>query len=255
MNNKTMVKVVATKLGTRRCCQIPIKDWREIYGPALAKAMVSQPNNARGAGREGMHGDKYCNLGVHFDYLKKNTIRQYAHLKGKETIYCEAVTTITKLIWLLERMSWNLLSAADLRAIAFLRKEHGLWEIMFNAYYGRYTQMALTRRYWSPWHTDDDATHTLLCVYSPSLAMEENFDEILCYFILPTLHKAIPMRNTDVILFDSTIGHCVSNYCRDDTFIFSLFTGAKTVLTQMNANCARSDPSSRQSVDDRFVLV
>ena len=113
--------------------------------------------------------------------------------------------------------------------------------------------MALTRKYRSPWHTDDDATPTLLCIYSPSVAQSGRSGDILCYFVLPTLHKAIPMRNGDVMLFDSTIGHCVTKSRVEDAFIFSLFTGTKTSLTKMSAKEAERE--LKQTAEDRFKLV
>ena len=194
--------------------------------------MMSTPNNKCGNGREGKHDDKYCLLGVHFDYLNSNTIQPYAHNKGMDSMHVDARRKLIRLIKALEYNSRDLLSPADLRGIAWLQEKHGLWSIMFDRRScGRYTQMALTRKYTSPWHTDDNATPTLLCVYSPST----NFDEILGFFVLPTLHKAVPMRNGDIIMFDSTIGHCVTRCRSEDTYIFSLFTGTKTALTQMLA--------------------
>ena len=251
-NKHKQLQVVATKLGEERCRKIPMEDWRNIYGRALEQAMMSTPNNKRGNERQGKHEEKYCLLGVHFDYLNSNTIRPYAHIKGMDAMHVDARRKLIQLIKALEYTTRETLSPADLRGIAWLREKHGLWRIMFDHWkHGRYAQMALTRKYTSPWHTDDDATPTLLCVYSPST----NFDEILCYFVLPTLHKAVPMRNGDVIVFDSTIGHCVTRCWREDTFIFSLFTGTKTALTQMSAEEAGFQKNSNQTEEDRFQLV
>jgi hypothetical protein len=250
------VRVVVSKLGRQRCRRIPVDDWKTQYGKALNEAMIAQPNNNRGKGREGYHDDKYCLLGKHFDYAQSKSIRPYASIKGMQKLHQKCKRVLIRLIKELEFHSKDLLTPADLRAVTCLREIHGFWQIMFDRWYGgRYAQMALTRQYSSPWHTDDDAVATLLCVYSPSLAAANNFDDILCYFILPTLHKAIPMRNADIILFDSTVGHCVTKCRVDDTFIFSLFTGTKTALTQMSANEAERKNMKKQMREDRFKLV
>jgi hypothetical protein len=77
-------------------------------------------------------------------------------------------------------------------------------------------------------------------VYSESLAKKNDLEEVLCYFIFPTIGMPVPMRNTDILLFDSSFGHCVTNYRHDDAFIFSLFTGSMTALTIMAAEAKRN---------------
>ena len=248
----TQTKLAAIKIGRRRRSLIRLAIWKHQHGKALQKAMNMQQTVARGKGREGMYEDKYVNMGVHYNRSKKNSVREYAterNVAAKDIV--EAKSEVVRMVIALEKLTFPLLSSADRRVLEFVRNSLDVRDIMFDKNNGRYSQMALTRRYWSPWHTDDDVMLTLLCVYSPVLAERQDFDAVLCFFVLPTLGIAIPMRNTDVILFDSTVGHCVTNYQYADAFIFSLYTGSRTVFAKMCANEENEEAAKIGEDDDR----
>jgi hypothetical protein len=96
------------------------------------------------------------------DRNKSNTVRPYAHAPKYDDAYIVASAAIITMVMALEKAMWNLLSRADLRLIEYFKMFHGWREIMFDKLNGIYSQMALTRKYWSPWHTDDDAVIRLL---------------------------------------------------------------------------------------------
>jgi len=70
----------------------------------------------------------------------------------------------------------------------------------------------------------------------------ENKEAILFYFVFPSVGIAIPMRSTDILVFDSKFPHCASNHRTQDGMIFSCFTSAKTGnahLTNRNKEAAK----------------
>jgi hypothetical protein len=246
------------RLSRKRRALIKLAMWKHKHGPTLERVMKVQKNNNRGYGREGFHDDKYVNRGKHYNRNKANTVRPYATEKKQSEEDLQLATDgIIDLVSLLELVLSEVMSSADMRVIELLKKEKLLRELMFEPERGRYSQLALTRKYWSPWHTDDNITMTLLCVFSPLLAEEANFNDILCYFVLPTVGKCVPMRNTDIILFDSTVGHCVTNYRCNDAYIFSLFTGSKTAFAKMGEHDEVTDSMNESMFEEaeRFIIA
>jgi hypothetical protein len=97
---------------------------------------------------------------------------------------------------------------------------------------GMFCQAVVGLDYMVPMHEDDDYCPTAVVVFNSKLFEEDNND-ILQWFCLPSLGIAISMRNRDMISFDSSIAHCVSNYRYEGTYIFSFFTSAAFALAQM----------------------
>jgi hypothetical protein len=101
--------------------------------------------------------------------------------------------------------------------------------------------------YWSPCHVDDDIFYTLLSCYNQTSANLARKDEILFYFLFPSVGKAVPMRSTDILVFNSAFPHCTSNYRFEETITMSMFTSAKTATAQMSTDAdlaAESDSDS-----------
>ncbi len=80
------------------------------------------------------------------------------------------------------------------------------------------------------------------------------FGTRLFYFCSPSISVAIPMRSADILMFNSSFPHCLTNYGNKDTVTFSLFTNSNVTNAHMtNQDCARalltleSQPSTLQN--------
>ena len=73
---------------------------------------------------------------------------------------------------------------------------------------GLATQFSVGRNYWSGVHTDNDYFFTLL---SCLVANQENHDEVIYYFCYPEYKVAIPMKSTDLLVFNPMKMHCCLN--------------------------------------------
>jgi hypothetical protein len=132
-----------------------------------------------------------------------------------------------------ERIGLDYIPSKDLSINNKLREHLGLHKVFLNGKKGRFSQIAIATGYWSPVHVDDDIFYTLLSAYCASVANKDGKDEILFYFLFPSVKIAIPVRNMDVLVFNSEFPHCASNYRKEDTITFSLFASAKTATAQM----------------------
>lgn len=83
-------------------------------------------------------------------------------------------------------------------------------------------------------HTDMDFIWSLTTVVGPGEPMES--DPIACYFCFPTLGVAVPLRNGDLLLFNTQIPHCVSSRCNGqlDNYCVSMYM--KALLVSGNDN-------------------
>ena len=73
---------------------------------------------------------------------------------------------------------------------------------------GLATQFIVGRNYWSGVHTNQDYFFTFL---SCLVANPYNVDEVMYYFFYPEYKVAIPMKSTELILFNPTKMYCCSN--------------------------------------------
>ena len=133
----------------------------------------------------------------------------------------------------LERTGLNLITHLEVSVQNMIREQEELGDVLINGYEGWFSQIAIATDYWSPLHTDVDIFRTLLCCYLERCEKEKYKEEILFYFVFPSVGIAIPMRSTDILVFDSKIPHCASNTRDPDAIIFSCFTSAKTTFAHM----------------------
>ena len=87
----------------------------------------------------------------------------------------------------------------------------------------QYLGLAMGRNNFLNCHVDVDACRSMLSVIS-----EEDHQEIVCYFVFPTLKVAVAMRNGDMLSFNASIPHCVSSRRLKDkeAFCASFYVGA-----------------------------
>jgi hypothetical protein len=218
-----------------KCCaadRICEADWKRLHVHTLQKAMKLHQNMLRGKKKRGK-SKKYICSGKRRN--PKNTkIGYYAFLKwvNKKTRN-NLKLRIRKLVAAVEASALNYLWHSDLNTFAKIREEGNLKDATINGEKGKFTQIAVAQKYWSPLHVDDDIFPTVLSCYSKSCVDSGNKDAILYYFVFPTLNVAVPMRSMDMLVFNSRIPHCATNYRVEDSFILSLFTSSKTANAQM----------------------
>ena len=224
--------------------------WIDKHGPALAKAVLVQPDNARGSGQEGMY-DHSVNMGFRLDYLRALYVALYA--KKSTNTFVEdaeiALDGVRLLVEDVEPIIADIIPGYELGARAKIMEACNGKAVTLSRNKQRtshFSQSAIATKYWSPSHTDKDHIMTMLGGYSHSATQSGKDDEVLFYFVFPSIGKAIPMRSTDILLFDSRVAHCATNYRHEDSYIFSLFTSSKTIHTKMAAVEASSKKKSRR---------
>jgi hypothetical protein len=152
----------------------------------------------------------------------------------------------------LQQIGLALVPDFDLSIFNKLREEHEIGDACVNGNKGYFTGMALATEYWSPLHVDNDLFFTLLSCFDPTMELKNSYKEnILFYFCFPSVGLAVPMRNTDVLLFNSSFPHCATNYRRKSTRIFSLFTSATTIYSGMVSN-EDFTPDEEEDIEFRY---
>jgi hypothetical protein len=234
-------RVVAYKLSRRERGRITLKKWRN-HVKALRLALEVQRNNPRGIRRAGLYA-KYVLFGFRREGNSKRVSKYVAKKGAKECKIADASTGLQNLVSDLEDTGLNLVSHLEISVQNKLREEYEMGKVMINGYRGRFSQMAIATNYWSPLHVDDDFFRTLLSCYDESKMTTKKKEDILFYFVFPSLNIAIPMRSTDILVFDAKFPHCASNYRSEDSMIFSCFTSAKTgnahMTNVMKANATK----------------
>ncbi len=238
-------KMVAYKLSRRDRGRITLKNWRKHH-KTLEKAVETQRNNPRGIRKAGCY-IRYVLFGfrregnkkIVSEYVAKKTkSKKKQKIEERRKRAKEARDGIKELMRQLEKVGLNWVADCDLSVQNKLREVDCLGDVLINGYKGRFSQMAIATGYWSPLHTDDDVFRTLLSCYCKKKMNTKKKDDILFYFVFPSVGIAIPMRSTDILVFDSKFPHCASNYRCDDTFIFSCFTSAKTTNAHLANNAS-----------------
>ena len=83
-------------------------------------------------------------------------------------------------------------------------------------------------------HTDEDFLHSCLMIFSDD---ELTLDmEVVVYFIFPTLGYAVPLRPGDILIFDSTVPHCLSSRCNGFDKIIGMACYLKSKSVGLNNN-------------------
>jgi hypothetical protein len=227
-------RVVAYKLGQRERGRISLRKWRR-HAKALRMALETQRNNPRGKRKRGDYA-RYVMFGFRREGNSKRVSRYVPKKGAKASKVAFASAGIEDLVTDLEEVGLNLVSDADLTVQNILRERDELGNVLINGYNGRFSQLAIATKYWVALHEDDDMFRTLLSCYASEKEKDKPNNDILFYFVFPSVGIAIPMRSTDILVFDSKFAHCASNYRCEDSLIFSCFTSSKTVNAHITNN-------------------
>jgi hypothetical protein len=91
-------------------------------------------------------------------------------------------------------------------------------------------------------HMDEDYTLCYLSVVANNklpLSVHANWnkvDPILLYFCFPELGYSVPLRNGDILIFDSTLKHCASSRCDFQTDVITVAQYCSTSVVSNNDN-------------------
>ena len=89
------------------------------------------------------------------------------------------------------------------------------------------TAFSIGLNYHSRCHTDVDMFYTLATVIAP---MGISVDEVIYYFIFPTLRIMIPLKSGDSFMFNPLLPHSCSNPRYPGCHIMSAYVSRKTIL-------------------------
>jgi hypothetical protein len=234
--------IVFIKLSFKNRSLIRRAEWK-FHSETLSAALHVGRNNETRKGKGGSY-KKYVTLGKKKDEL--GTMVDEFAVNSKFTPYLfetqeDEVNWVKHRLWnlffRLQQIGLLLVPDFDLSVFNKLRNEHGIEDACVNGDLGYFTAMALATEYWSPLHTDNDLFYTLLSCYDPTMELQKSFKHnTLFYFCFPSVGYAVPMKNTDVLLFNSSFPHCATNFRYKTTRIFSLFTSATTIYSGMVGN-------------------
>jgi hypothetical protein len=239
-------QLICYKLSDKKRCKVNLKQWEEHYA-TFKEACEVLPNNPRGERKAGVYF-KYLMFGWHqarktkemeeyvFKNLpekdKKDPEKVAAHAAKVKRVQDGLKTYMSRL----EKAGLIAVPEKDLSIQNKLRKVMNLFKIFRLGWKGRFSQLAMATLYWSPCHVDDDIFYTLLSCYNHTMANRAGKENILFYFLFPSAGIAVPMRTTDILVFNSAFPHCTSNYRFEETITMSMFTSAKTAVAQMANN-------------------
>jgi len=255
------IVIVAVKLGVMHRSKINYKKWQEIAS-VLEDALKIGRNNPRGDARGGVY-ECYVNFGIRKDGQVTEideyaTRRDFELNKKKFKTIDEEIAHIKQGIY---GLFLHLQKAANIfvppvssDAMNVLKEKLQLSKALVNGKAGFFTAMALATKYWSPLHSDNDFFYTILSCFCPSQMRERSFgNDILFRFCFPTLGFSVPMRTTDIMLFDSTFPHCTTNYQFEDARSFSLFTSEKTCCACLSNNNKKQLADANQIPDEGYI--
>lgn len=91
-----------------------------------------------------------------------------------------------------------------------------------------YSNLAVGKNVYLPIHQDQDTFLSTTIVFDSMNTRIDN--QILCFFCFPDYRVAIPMRHSEIIVFDPWVRHCISSPSVDqDIMCMSLYTKDKLV--------------------------
>jgi hypothetical protein len=253
------------KLGRQQRSRVSMSKWRRYYEILKRALIVQDRDNPRGVRKMGVFL-RYLLFGwrkdgngteVH-EYAVPNNEEEENERAARDKEVKEVKEGLKELIAHLEKIGLLWIPAKDMNINSKLREDAKLHEVFINGKKGRFTQIAIATGYWSPVHVDDDIFYTLLSCFCPSAANKKQCEEILFYFLFPSVGYAIPVRNTDILVFNSAFLHCASNYPKEDTITFSLFASAKTATAHMSGSGdlyaeSESDDEEKQGSGDLYA--
>jgi hypothetical protein len=85
-------------------------------------------------------------------------------------------------------------------------------------------------------HTDADFTMHIAQILLKGKELCTNKDDVVDYFCFPTLGVDVTLRPCDFLLFNASIPHCVSSWCRQDDSIMCVSMYLKSAVVGMNNN-------------------
>jgi hypothetical protein len=248
-------RIVAIKLSQKHRSRIRLSEWEELSN-TLSAALKIGRNNPRGDAKGGVFS-RYVNFGlrkdpkgVHVDEYatKKTFVRDEENFETETEEVKRTKDDVAVLFDRLLKAAGLFVPPAVLSAMAKLKEDSNLGEALVNGDRGMFTALALAMEYWSPLHKDKDVFYTILSCHCPLMVSEKGFDDdILFRFLFPTMNMSIPMRNTDILLYDSSFPHCSTNYLFRENRIFSLFTAEKTVYAHLAGEEEYNSSSSLSS--------
>jgi hypothetical protein len=199
------------------------------YNEALEGLLKNKNSVIRGTSRKGVTAHYVC-AGYRKNPENKE-ISQYTYKLGvDEATKTRYNTIINNLVGELESRcnaemgAANLHNCAGCDAFVKAQEEFGLPAMNIK---GRATQLAVSKKYSSPNHTDADYYYTYLSVHDE----EAEPDEVLYHFCFPTYGIAVPMTKGDIIVFNPLVDHCATNPRRETTLIYSAYVSNKTCKT------------------------
>jgi len=253
-------RIVAIKLSRKHRSRIRLNEWKEL-SRTLSEALEIGRNNPRGDARGGVF-TKYVNFGMRKDgngahvdeyATKRKFARDTPGYEDETEKVKKTKEKVGQLFARLLRAAGLFVPPATVSVMNKLKEDNNLSEVLVNGDCGMFTALALATKYWSPMHKDKDVFYTILSCHCPEMESENGFDDdILFRFLFPTMNIDIPMRNTDILLFDSSFPHCATNYLFHGNRTFSLFTAEKTVYAHL-AGEEEYDPSSSDDEDNESM--
>ena len=211
------------------------KNWNKVR-KLLVKVLKLKPDVGRGDGRSG-YNDAYKIYGYRKD-PKGKTVKKYS-FKGKDKE--ENTKNEEEVGELADRME-----AASER-ISIGLKETEIYDNLKKKIKlptfrkgRRATAFSIGRNYMSKSHKDLDYYLTTLSALTGS---SDCHDAILYYFVFPAYKAVIPIRSGEIIIFNPLAVHSCTNPRYEDSWIFSAYVSAKTVLTQAAAELSNDGNS------------
>ena len=210
----------SSKLGDRRY-------WTQIR-KMMITSMSNKPDIKRGPDCKGVHSRYIC-FGYRKEQTKSGVLGEYAFNRDcKKQTEMDIKKQVEGLVSKMENTAATLTS--KLPEYAHFKKCQKALSLptVASGDNAAATQFSAGRDYWSQAHTDPDYYFTLLSALS---ADPKDHKEILHYFCFPEYNLKIPVRSTELILFNPAKVHSCSNCKFPGSYIYSAYVSEKTVMT------------------------
>ena len=201
--------------------------WADVR-ESLKLAMTCKPNVKRGEDNCGVHSRYIC-FGYRKEQAKSGELGQYAFTPNCDADKESQITKrIAALVGKMENTATTLCSL--LPEYSHFKKVQKMLSLPTVASGKNATAMQFSagRDYWSQAHTDPDYYFTLLSALS---ANPDDYKEILYYFCFPEYKLKIPIRSSELLVFNPAAVHSCSNCKFPGSYIFSAYVSEKTVMT------------------------
>jgi hypothetical protein len=215
-------QIVAWKASHNQCEHISPQKWKQYKEDLFEKAMELKPDVIRSPIKRATNYMFKC-FGTRLDY-STGEVGTYVYKKNVPAQAQDAC----------EKMAQKLVRDLEQVASSFLQKVPFFqrFECFRDAFEletlgeGLFTQLCISKNYWSPVHKDNNYSYTIVACFS-----EYHQDVPIYHFNFPTFNHSIPLKSGDVMVFDSSVPHCSSNPEYEECYIMSTFVSQKTVRT------------------------